>query len=161
MKCTAVLTCEKVIIDKDGAHSIINVMLNVGVVLRSVSGSDSAQVIPLPTDAVSPQAWWIYTIWQPSLEDVGKAFEQVYQAYWPKKGDKFMEGRIGFTLKDETPMQTTFTVGGLPVGKEGKLKVLTWLDHQGHRVTEISEAYVNIKHQTDVPEGAPVFISTS
>ncbi|MGA9393498.1 MAG: hypothetical protein WBV69_23915 [Candidatus Sulfotelmatobacter sp.] len=157
MKCTTVLTCEKVIIDKEGAHSIINVMLNAEIVLQQLNESENTQAIPIPPDAVAPQVWWIYTIWQPSPDDVGKSFEQVYQTYWPNNGDKFMEARINFTLKDETPMQTTFHVGGLPVGRVGKVKVLTWLDHQGHCMTEVSEAYINIKHRTPVSGGAPIF----
>ncbi|MFZ0292136.1 MAG: hypothetical protein WAL52_00915 [Candidatus Sulfotelmatobacter sp.] len=155
MKCIALLACEKIIIDKDGAHSIINVMLNAEILLQSLDGSDRTQVITIPPDAVAPQVWWIYTIWQPSPDDVGKSFEQVYQTYWPNN-DKFMEARITVVLKDDTPMQTSFHVGGLPVGKEGKLKVLTWLDHEGHSVTEVSEALINVKHRTTVPSGAPV-----
>lgn len=34
MKCTALLTCEKIIVDKEGAHSIINVMMNAAVSLQ-------------------------------------------------------------------------------------------------------------------------------
>jgi hypothetical protein len=166
MKCTALLTCEKIIVDKDGAHSIINVMLNAEILLQQMAETGSAlaapippdtPVIPIPPDAVAPQIWWIYSIWQPSPEDVGKSFEQAYQVYWPNSDDKFMDQRINFALKDERAMQTTFHIGGLPIGRVGKIKVVTWLDYQGHRVTEVSETYFNIKHRTTVPESAPTF----
>lgn len=166
MKCTALLTCEKVIVDKDGAHSIINVMLNAEILLQRMSETDNSLAVPIPPDtpvvpippnAVAPQIWWIYTIWQPSPEDVGKSFEQVYQVYWPDSDDKFMDQKITFALKDERAMQTTFHIGGLPIGKVGKLKVVTWLDQQGHRATEVSEAFLNITHRTTAPESSPMF----
>jgi hypothetical protein len=160
MKCTAVLTCEKIIIDKEGAHSIINVMLNAEIVIQKIEASQSPKQMAVPHDAVAPIVWWVYTVWHPSPEDAGKAFDQVYQAYWPN-GDKFMESRLSFVLKDEGPMQTTFHIGGLPAGQVGKLKVLTWLDHQGHRVSEINEAYINIKHRPTASAGTPIIAYTT
>ena len=158
MKCTAVLTCEKIIIDKEGAHSIINVMLNAEIVIQKIEASQSPKQMAVPHDAVAPIVWWVYTVWHPSPEDAGKAFDQVYQAYWPN-GDKFMESRLSFVLKDEGPMQTTFHIGGLPAGQVGKLKVLMWLDRWIIKDTasrEINEAYINIKHRPTVSADTPI-----
>jgi hypothetical protein len=160
MKCTAVLTCEKIIIDKEGAHSIINVMLNAELVMQRIEPAQAPEQTAIPKDAVAPIVWWVYTVWHPSSEDIGKTFEQVYQTYWPN-GEKFMESRMDVVMRDDGPMQTTFHIGGLPAGQVGKLKILTWLDHQGHRASEISEAYITIKHRTTVPGGTPMVAHTT
>jgi hypothetical protein len=154
MKCTAVVACEKIIIDKEGAHSIINVMLNAQIFLQKTEPGKAPEGVPLPSNAIAPIVWWVYTVWNPSIEDAGKTFEQVYQAYWPN-GDKFMESRLPFTLKDDAPMQTTFHIGGFPAGQEGKVQVLTWLDSEGSRVSDIYDTFVRVQHRTTVPEGVP------
>ena len=85
-------------------------------------------------------------MWMPSGEDVGKDFEQVYQVYWPD-GEKFVENRLEFTQPDETVQQVTLGVIGFPVGQVGKLRIVTWLDHHGHRVSDLIEAGINVKHK--------------
>jgi hypothetical protein len=84
-------------------------------------------------------------MWIPSPEDVGEQFEQVYQIYWPD-GEKFSETRTGFPPTDETVQQVTFGFYGLPVGQPGKVRIVTWLDKKGHRVTDIIETSIRIKH---------------
>jgi hypothetical protein len=157
MKCHAFCACNKIIIDKDGSHSIIEIMLNAEVKLTLGPSVDTPVVIP--PNAVSPTMWWLYTQWEPFSEDVGQDFEQVFQIYWPS-GEKFAETRLPFTQKDERMNQSSFYFGGFPVGQEGKLRLVTWLDRQGHCVTEIIESFVFIKH-TPIPEGSPQGIVTN
>lgn len=150
MKCTALLTCEKIIVDKEGAHSIINVMMNAAVSLQKrppgeVAPSPSSESVPIPANAASPNQWWIYAAWAPSPDDVGKSFKQVYQVLWPN-GDKFAESKLPFTQNTDQMQQTTFYILGLPIGQEGRVRVRTWLDSEGERVSEISETFIDIKH---------------
>jgi hypothetical protein len=145
MKCIALLTCEKIIIDKEGAHSIINVMLNATVTFQQPQSSQPLTDIAIPSNAVVPNQWWIYSLWNPSTEDLGVTFEQVYQVYWPG-GEKMMERRlVPFTATDKL-QQTTFSIFGFPAGELGKVRVVTWLDSQGNRVSEISEIHINVDH---------------
>jgi len=146
MKCHAFVACNKIIIDKDGAHSIIEIMLNAEIraVRTAVVGNNNSTTIEIPPNAVSPQVWWLYTQWEPSSQDVGEDFEQVFQVYWPN-GDKFAETRLQFNQKDDKMNQTSFFFGGFPLGQEGKLRLLTWLDHHGHS-SEVIESFVMIKH---------------
>jgi hypothetical protein len=146
MKCIAIVPCEKLIIDKEGAHSIINVMLNAEIALQQIETQKAPQLVPIPTDAVSPTTWWVYTIWNPSSKDVGENFDQVYQLYWPS-GDKLLENRLSFRLDKNALMQTTFSFVGLPVGQEGRIRIATWIDHKGHCISEIAETFIYIKHK--------------
>jgi hypothetical protein len=148
MKCVALLTCEKVVIDKNGAHSLINVMITAAVTAE-VTGPQQAdqhpQQIAVPSNAVIPVTWWIYTLWNPSSEDVGKAFEQVYQVFWPN-GDKLAESTLPFTQQNDQMQQTSFHIGGFPVGQQGKVRIVTWLHLDGVRTSEIIETYILMSH---------------
>lgn len=141
MKFLALCTCDRVIIDKRGAHSLINLMLNAEI----QTGAE-----PIPRNAVGPAQWFIYSMWVPSPQDVGEKFEQVYQIYWPD-GEKFSEHRFEFSQPDESVQQVTFGFYGLPVGQSGKVKIVTWLDKKGHRVSDVIETSINVKH---VPQQA-------
>jgi hypothetical protein len=159
MKCIALLACEKLIIDKEGAHSIINVMISASLSLQQREGLEGPpENVPVPKDAVLPTQWFLYSVWDPSPNDVGISFEQVYQVYWPN-GEKLAERRLQkFIPKDDTMMQTSFFFLGLPVGQEGKVRVKTWLDSDGHRVSDIIETAVRITHSklATSPRGAMV-----
>ena len=146
MKCVALVPCDKIIIDKEGAHSIINVMLNAEIALQQLEPQQSPQLVPIPADAISPTTWWVYTIWNPSAEDVGKKLDQFYQLYWPN-GEKLLEKSLSFQPDKNALWQTTFCFVGLPVGQEGRIRILTWVDHEGHRLSEIAETFIHIKHK--------------
>ena len=145
------MSLTKIVIDKDGAHSLIEIMLNAEIRLNEVPAGAAFPPgylhtpIPIPSNAVSPNQWWLYTQWEPSAEDVGKEFEQVFQVYWPG-GEKFAESRLPFKQNDDRMNQTSFYYLGFPVGQEGKLKLMTWIDHGGYRFSDITESYVLIKH---------------
>ena len=146
MKCHAFCACNKIVIDKEGAHSLIEIMLNAEIQLNQVTTDGIQAQITVPTNAVSPTQWWLYTQWEPASEDVGKRFEQVFQIYWPE-GEKFAENRLEFTQKDDRVNQTSFYYLGFPVGQQGKLRLVTWIDHAGLRFSDIIESHVLIKHK--------------
>jgi hypothetical protein len=146
MKCHAFCACNKIIIDKDGAHSIIEIMLNAEVKMSMATSLDGPQVpAVIPPNAIAPNMWWLYTQWEPSTADVGQGFEQVFQVYWPN-GEKFIESRLPFTQKDDRMNQISFYIGGFPVGQQGRLRLVTWLDCQGHAASGITESFVSIQH---------------
>jgi hypothetical protein len=151
MKCHAFCACNKIIIDKDGAHSIIEVMLNAEVKMTIATSLEGPQIqAKIPPNALAPSMWWLYTQWEPSAEDVGQELEQVFQVYWPN-GEKFTENRLRFKQQDDRMNQTSFYYGGFPVGQQGKLRLVTWIDREGQRVSEVNESFVLIKH-THVPD---------
>ncbi len=149
MKCLAFCPCEKIIVDKDGVHSLITLMVNAELQLPPAK--------EIPKDAVAPRQWFIYTAWVPAPEDVGRPFEQVYQILWPN-GDKFFEQRLPFIAGSPDLHQTDFSALGFPVGQSGRLRLLTWLDQEGRRVTDIIESFINVKHG---PSTSPVTASTT
>jgi hypothetical protein len=143
MRHLATCACDKLIIDKNGAHSLVSIMSNADISIVVQSPAVSEQI---PTNAVTPREWWIFSMWEPSSEDVGEQFEQVYQIYWPNN-EKLSENRIGFK-PDERVQYNSQPILGFPVGQSGKIRIVTWVDHHGQRVTEVFDYYITIKHIT-------------
>lgn len=109
----------------------------------------------LPTNAVTPKEWWIFSIWEPQTDEVGKDFEQPIEVYWPS-GEKFVELKVKFK-PDERVQYNSTQMLGFPVGQPGKVKILTWVELQGKRITEPFAYYITIKHisQDLYPAGTP------
>jgi len=137
MKFLGLCICEKVIVDKQGVHTLVNLMFN-----AEIQRPPDQQI---PPNAVAPNQWFIYTMWTPSTEDVGRKFEQVFKIYWPD-GEEFSEQRLEFTQPDSSVQQVTLSIFGFPIGQAGKLRIVTWLDHAGHRLSELVETGINVKH---------------
>jgi hypothetical protein len=144
MRHFATLACEKVIIDKKNAHSLIDVMTNAEI--QTVMGQNvDVEQAKMPSNAVIPKDWYIFSIWQQSREEIGKTFEQVVQVYWPND-DKFTEGRLLFKPVDDKAQYNSVRMLGFPAGQDGKIKVLTWIEHEKDRITDVFDYYVTIRN---------------
>lgn len=147
MKFLALCPCEKVVFDKRDAPSLIVIMQAVEVAFQAIGGQSVQPDTKIPEDAVLPKEWFVYSRWESSAEDVGKNFEQVWQIYWPS-GEKFVEHR--FTLKpikqNDDIQQSYIQMVGFPSGQAGKLRISTWLDCGGQRITDIIECSLLVKH---------------
>jgi hypothetical protein len=167
MNCKALVACEKVIIDKEGAHSLVNVLLNASIKLQELQAGQEPRDINVPKNAVAPTQWWIYTLWEPLPKDVGQSFVQVYEVYWPD-GEKLVlppnRLQLPFVQQNEKFNQTSFYIGGFPVGQEGKIRIATWLESEtGQIQTQQIETFIRIEHLSakDEPKAEPFFSSFS
>jgi len=140
MRYLATCACDKIVIDKLGAHSLISVMSNADISIVPAPGTPEQ----IPPNAVTPREWWIFSMWEPSSEEAGKEFEQVFQVYWPNK-EKLLEGRLGFK-PDERVQYTSYSVLGFPVGQQGKVRIVTWVEQQGSRITDIFDYHITVRH---------------
>lgn len=139
MKFLATCACDKVIVDKAGAHSLIAVMSNVDISVTPPLGISS----PLPSNAILPREWWIFSMWEPQSDEVGQEFDQVVQVYLPN-GDKLVELKVKFK-PDERVQYNSCQVLGLPVGQEGKIKIMTWVEKDGTRTTDSFIYHLTVK----------------
>ena len=78
--------------------------------------------------------------------------------YWPN-GEKFAATKLPFVQNDDLMNQTSFYFGGFPVGQQGRLRLLTWLN-RGGKTSEVIETFVSVKH-TPIPNAAQEGIYTS
>jgi len=116
---------------------------DIAVALNPQSPNEPAEQ-PIPANAVMPREWFVFSMWMPSIEDAGKSFEQVIEIYWPNS-DKFTEGRLPFKA-DEKASYNSIQMLGFPIGQVGNIKIQTWLEYQGSRITDTFDYCVSIKH---------------
>jgi hypothetical protein len=151
MRLLATCVCDRLIVDKMGAHSLIAIMSNADIAITPPAGGSER----LPPNAMFPKEWWIFSMWEPASGDVGKEFDQIIQVYWPN-GDKILDGKLTFKTDDRTSYNS-YQVLGFPVGQEGKVKILTWVEEQGRALTDPFPYYITIKYlpEGQYPQGTP------
>ena len=157
MRFISTCACEKLIVDKGGAHSLINVMSSIDIAISPMPGTPLEQI---PTNAVMPKEWWIFSMWEADATEVGQEFEQIYQVFWPN-GDKLLEGKLKFK-PDEKAQYNSFTILGFPVGQQGRVKINTWVESKGSPITEPFTYSIVMKHvsETHHPPGTPHSVGT-
>src|SRR5882724_2784699 len=101
MNFLAFCPCERVIVDKEGRHSLIGIIRGFTI---------EPATIGMPRNAVAPREWSLYTMWKVGPEHIGRKFEQWYQIYWPD-GEKFSEENFDF-IADSHLQQTTLDLMG-------------------------------------------------
>jgi hypothetical protein len=146
MKNVIIAPCEKVIVDKSsGTPSLITIMQNINV--QVPVGQE------IPSDAVVPREWFIFTQWLIEENDYGKTFVQKAMVILPD-GTSFGQGStIPFTLgnRDHRIAQNVVTLVGMPIGQLGPLIARVWLEENGNKVTDISEYPLKVV-QSEVPQ---------
>ena len=141
MRFISTIACEKVIIDKAGAHTLIEVLSGADIAITPPEGTSQQ----LPENALSPKPWWIFSMWEPGKDDEGQEVEQVYAVYWPN-GEKLMEGKsVPFRMTDRV-QYTSYQILGFPVGQQGKVKVSTWITRSGNKITAPFDYFITIRH---------------
>jgi len=137
MKFQALFACEKVIIGQSGAPSAISIMYRADVAVPPEQTMSS--------NAVTPKEWAIFSMLLPSAEEINRELEEVYQMYWPNE-EKFTENRLTFKPANNDPTYNIFALVGFPVGQKGQLRIITWIDDGGHRISDIAEYFVQVRH---------------
>lgn len=117
MKLLIFTPCEKVLQDARSGHSLINVFNELKI-----------QVPPnteLPSDAVIPKEWAIFTKWELDAEDEGKECASVLRILWP-------DGKVWAEQTLSAPptkgvLSFMVQLQGFPFGQNGKLRVVNSL----------------------------------
>lgn len=136
MKLLTLLACEKVLFDQEQNASLISVFQNINIELRG----------DVPEQAIAPQPWTLFSIWDRDPEDVGKRFRQVFQLSAPDDKPLPLKGQLDFDVKDELAVNYVKVVG-FPVGREGAVTIKTWLESLGGEVLSPTYYYpVMVKH---------------
>lgn len=138
MKLMTICACERVIIDKiTNGHSLISVLVNAEI--------RQPTEIVVPSDAVAPAPWYVFTLWESDPEESGKTFEQVLEVRWPN-GEIFAANRLPVTTDESLMAQFAVGINTLPIGQVGKVVITSWIEHEGERKTPIATYYFKVKH---------------
>jgi hypothetical protein len=140
---TIFTVCEKVIVDAKGIPSLINLFQRMDLQLQDT---------PLPEDAIAPGRWAIFSVWQLTAGEVGKDFIQHTRINKPD-GTIFSEFSQPFRVESEIDMQakTFVEIMGIPVGKQGRIQILTWL---AGAEDDIHECHFYVQHLPKVEAAA-------
>jgi hypothetical protein len=129
--------CEKAIIDRNGALSLISIMgkLTVGVPTNAPAP---------PANAALPMQWAIVTLWQATSDfDFGRPFEQ-RAALVSESGNTLIDTLATFEFKrdaaNDSLAQIIAQIPGMPVGSVGNSKVKVWIRQKAEQPKEWKES---------------------
>jgi hypothetical protein len=119
------LVCEKVIVDKNEMPSLIGVFNKM---TTAVSGD-------VPSNAVAPKEWCIFTSWVSEPSDAGRHYTQIYRILYPN-GEQFGDdARIELqVVPGKRHSQTIASSQGLPIGQSGLYTVESWVEENGKKI---------------------------
>lgn len=147
MKLHVFVPCEKVILDANNVATLIALMGEVGVQVPTAE--------PPPRDAVNPQPWAIFTMWENTPEEFDRTFVQTTRIYWPD-GKEFVKGDLTFLVKRGGRFSNnTVNIIGMPIGQEGSLRIEMWLELNGKKVTDTYTFTLGIRHNLGVAQIPP------
>lgn len=114
-KLLALLVCERVIIDRQGMPSLINVFQKMNIQLADA---------PLPEKAVSPGRWAVFSLWQHEESEKEKPFTQILEVIVPS-GEMFVTSEQEFKTvgPEDTQSKISIEFGSLPIWQEGIIQV--------------------------------------
>ena len=120
-KLTILAACEKVIVDRVGLPSLINIFQRMNVKL----------VDPLPENAAIPHQWAIFVLWQHTEDEINVDFTQHLEIFAPD-GRSFLTGETKFKITegDDRQSKNHIVINGLPVWAEGFVTINVWLSGQ-------------------------------
>ena len=116
---TVLAACERVIIDRGGLPSLINVFQRMNV-----------QVVqPLQADSVIPNLWAVFVIWEIPESELNIEYTQHLEVIAPD-GKAFLAGSTKFKMTDIEDHQSknSVNIAGVPVWAEGLVAVNVWLE---------------------------------
>jgi len=121
------IVCEKVLVDKNDVASLIGLFNKFTI---TVSGE-------VPSNAVAPKEWSIFTSWHVEPSDLEKNYVQVFRISYPN-GEQFGElGRIVLQVSPgKSHAQTVANSQGLPIGQNGPYTVESWLQENDKKIGE-------------------------
>ena|ERR1035438_2166062 len=135
MKLLVFTPCNIVLQDPGLGSSLISIFH--GITFKVPTGTE------LPSNAVMPKEWAIFSKWGLELEEYGKEYTSKIEIYWPD-GTEFAK----FSLVSEQPTKDGMAfinrLTGFPVGQDGEIRVVQLLEGNGEIVYGPVELIVKI-----------------
>jgi hypothetical protein len=147
MKLLAFVACEKVIVDTTGNASLI-------VILQGMNVAQATNE-PVPHNAVGPKDWALIALWRPSLDEVGKTYDQMFEIFLPD-GSSFAKPVLQFSTPNTKTATNTIAMNAIPMGQPGTLIIKAWVEYQGSIISEVADHFIDITHGLPPAQGAKV-----
>jgi hypothetical protein len=139
MTPVALLTAEKILNDPKAGGSLIGIFYELSL---AFPGGE-----PPPKNAVIPRDWVLYSAWKLDESDTsGISYTLRTEVYWPD-GQLFVSSGLPAdpaNIKDYAIFH--LAIQGLPIGQEGDLRIVTWLEQDEKVVSQEKVATVSLSH---------------
>ena len=120
--------CEKVILDKSENPTLI-------VLLNEVHVAPQPEGVTLPSDAIAPKEWAVFTLWNVEPVDFGEKYVQ-HLLIAHENGTIFQDRSTDLNIKPHTKLSTAVAnIVGMPIGKQGKIVATVWIEGQDKKYT--------------------------
>jgi hypothetical protein len=118
------VACEKVIIGQDGVASLIGLF-------SKIIFSPNAENIEIPSNAVAPKQWSVFSSWDIDPGDENKEWFFCLRMSYPN-GNQFGETfRIMIKVEANKRCQVNAEIAGFPIGDAGPYTVSCWIEESG------------------------------
>jgi hypothetical protein len=129
--------CEKVIIEDNGMPSLITLFTRI-----ATTPNIGAEI---PSNALAPKEWAIFTAWDWEKDDEGVRYTQAIEVRVPD-GKVFADIKTNFVIERDKRQQVRVPLVGFPIGQRGDCTVHLWLRRGSTLVTEAAPVRITVEH---------------
>jgi hypothetical protein len=141
MKLLLLTACEKVLQDVQSGHSLISVFHGLTIQLPPEP--------EMPGNAVIPKEWAIFSKWELLPDEEGKNYASSVEIFWPD-GTFFAKSIIAAAQPTQDGMAFIVRLPGFPIGQNGKLKIVQFLQSDDEQVFGPVELEVRVAVTRDL-----------
>jgi hypothetical protein len=134
------VVCEKVIVDKSEVASLISLFTTMSV--AKPLGSPPREI---PTNAVVPKEWAVFSSWDWDDADDGREYTQRIEVLFPDH-TLFVKLEQKLLMISRRRIQTIAPISGFPIGQQGFYTVRLWLELDGVSICEPRPIIIEVKH---------------
>jgi hypothetical protein len=129
------VACEKVLFDQKvedrpdsgNTASLIGLF---GKIVMSVSEG----IADIPSNAVIPKEWAIYSAWEPESGDEHREYILCTQLFYPDKNPFGEVSKVAVKIEKNKRYQNIVRINGFPIGQIGSYVVRTWIEENNQTV---------------------------
>jgi hypothetical protein len=132
------VACDKVIVEQPlpGAPpggEVVSLISLFNKVVAVIQGGDISQ-IKIPTNAVYPKEWAIYSSWDVEPGDEKRNYMICTQMYYPDHSPFGPVSKNALKMKENERAQNILRIMGFPIGQRGMYTIETWLEENEKKV---------------------------
>jgi hypothetical protein len=138
------VACEKVIIEQSvpGIPDSAGVASLIALFSRIIVTPGPGE--PIPSNAVAPKEWAIFSAWDCDPEDAGRSFEVCTEVLYPDKSVFGSVARQRLNIEASKRAQHVVKIMGFPIGQSGFYTVRTWIEENGAVVIQPIEFKIDL-----------------
>jgi hypothetical protein len=140
------VACEKVIVDQqqNGVPSLIALFDKMIVAVPKDA--------EIPSNALGPREWCIFSKWDPEASDVGKDVAVCTQIFYPDGTPLALPVKVMIKVEPNKKTQAIVRVQAFPLGQKGFYTVRSWIEENAKAVGQSVDFRIELEFsQQDEP----------